>query len=55
MRKRKTLENVVFSRVLSGTGDRIRTNDTPGMNRIFWKHMSEKIPCFQGFSGFART
>ena len=32
--KKKTAENIVFSTVLSGTGDRIRTNDTPGMNRI---------------------
>lgn len=34
MKKEEPLENCVFSRDLDGTGDRIRTNDTPGMNRI---------------------
>ena len=34
MGKEESLENYLFSRDLDGTGDRIRTNDTPGMNRI---------------------
>ena len=45
----KPSKTLCFQGFFDGTGDRIRTNDTPGMNRIFTYYSVPKIAYLQGF------